>query len=135
MINTSELRRDNIVGFTIHDKIIPCPVIEITEKSIYVEYRGLPMLIFEKDADPIPVSQKWLLKFDFIKQDVGKETFFMSPIAAGGILFGYRDANPSECSLFQWKQEMPLAACQIQYVHQLQNLFYAISTRELTIKP
>jgi len=48
---------------------------------------------------------------------------------------GYHNGHPSECSLFQDGIEFALAAGQFKHVHELQNLFWILSGRELTIQP
>jgi hypothetical protein len=69
---------------------------------------------------PIPLTEEWLLKFDWFSVDEGKYTF--------------RDIEyysiSEDGSLYFMNQ---YTATDIKYVHQLQNLYFALTGNELTI--
>lgn len=74
-------------------------------------------------AEPIPLTEDWLVKFGGIDNvytiEIGQLKFtWASRIIATG----------ERCS---WSCEQYL---HIQYVHQLQNLYYALTNQELTCK-
>lgn len=80
------------------------------------------------DISPIPLNEEWLLRMGFI-HDGGK---------------GYKSPNNTEYWFFTLRNGfMPntIAKCSInsdgyigvQYIHQLQNLYYALTGTELTI--
>jgi hypothetical protein len=71
-------------------------------------------------ANPIPLNEEWLVKFGF---DPGK------PIKALNILSSYNLGNFG-CKLSYSGAVGP----NIQHVHQLQNLYFALTGEELTIK-
>jgi hypothetical protein len=82
--------------------------------------------------EPIPLTEEWLLKFGFEKRSKEKE-FFIEHF----YILGYTVVNRS-----QWKKDMSLEGfgitecdnyipADIKYVHQLQNLYYALTQKEL----
>ena len=85
----------------------------------------------EDDVKPIPLTEKWLLKFGFKNRTTlfdskiyFKGIYFVSIIEGGNIVFGCKDeANKPYNTLRK-----------IKYVHQLQNLYFTLTGEELTIK-
>jgi hypothetical protein len=84
---------------------------------------------------PIPLTEEWLLKFGFEKRSKEKE-FFIEHF----YILGYTVVNRS-----QWKKDMSLEGfginqcdnyipVDLKHVHQLQNLYFALTNEELTIK-
>lgn len=73
---------------------------------------------------PIPLTEEWLLKFGF-KKDLGNDLYLES----------------TSTSFFVWQNnrvellddENNICICHCQYVHQLQNLYFALTGEELTI--
>lgn len=80
------------------------------------------------EIKPIPLTEEWLLKFGF---SMGKHSWFysldwgdsvnsfkvaMSISGEGGVVLGINDFN-----------------CHVKHVHELQNLFYALTNKELEI--
>jgi hypothetical protein len=74
--------------------------------------------------NPIPLTEEWLLKFGF-KQD---ETYCSIHIKYGIELMNI--AN----KYFRGYYRGATIAIDIQYVHQLQNLYFALTGEELTVK-
>jgi hypothetical protein len=72
--------------------------------------------------EPIPLTEEWLNKFDFIKDDLLNRWIFRSNE------YFYLDA---EYSLWF---EGSFTCIDIQYVHQLQNLNFVMNNEELTIE-
>ena len=68
--------------------------------------------------EPIPLTEEWLIKFGF-KQWGDKYTFGLK-----GINIHHRQRG------FVLRKSVPV----IQYVHQLQNLYFALTGEELTLK-
>lgn len=71
--------------------------------------------------EPIPLTEEWLLKFGFEKNtgDYFLGCFSMRIVGKEMIWFVCNDGDFSQ---------------QVKYVHQLQNLVYALTGEELTIK-
>lgn len=79
------------------------------------------------DFHPIPLTEEWLLKFGFDKSDVFDER---------GYLFSNYNLNINYYTYLDWDEDNKCLEKypHIKYVHQLQNLFYALTGEELTIK-
>ena len=72
-----------------------------------------------KDTEPIPLTEEWLVKFGFVKDklEVG--------------LYHFNDLEIFLPNYFTWKTQF---INNIKHVHQLQNLYFALTNEELTIK-
>ncbi|MBP1165050.1 hypothetical protein JOE44_001934 [Chryseobacterium sp. PvR013] len=94
----------------------------------FVEYNGFVRNIVslnlgtEVNALPIPLTEEWLLKFGFIKV-LDYPCFRLEGLQ---IEFNGFDS--------QWGSGLLDEKTVIKYVHQLQNLFFALKGKELTIK-
>jgi hypothetical protein len=88
------------------------------------------------DLSPIPLTEEWLLKFGFKKgNSIYPEGYsinilntdtYLRPSFEGGFYWGFNLRNKSDCELYNAKP--------IKYVHQLQNLYFALTGNELEIK-
>jgi hypothetical protein len=82
-------------------------------------------------CNPIPLTEEWLLKFGF-KKDVDGSfakndiSIFLDKRFKTNL---YLQTNESDRK-FNWFG----FECKIKYVHQLQNLYFALTGEELTIK-
>lgn len=73
------------------------------------------------DIKPIPLNEEWLLKFGFVKSTHWFELENTSiSLNLNQYILEFNDAYQ--------ESKMPV------YVHQLQNLYYALTNKELTIK-
>ena len=72
-----------------------------------------------KDIEPIPLTEEWLLKFGF------KRVKHISGVQAAYKLENIR-LNMSNCANF-YRYKLP-----VDSVHQLQNLYFALTQKELT---
>lgn len=86
-------------------------LIKISSKNIYY-------------FKPIPLTEEWLLKFGFDNTLAGIPSFHNG-------MFGLFWEN---CSLFLLTQGVCLEIPYIKSVHHLQNLYFALTGEELTIK-
>lgn len=86
-----------------------------------------------KYCHPIPLTEEWLLKFGFYTDneswyysldfDKNQDTFKICPLYSNGIPSGmFSVLNCMAC------------VKKIQFVHQLQNLYFALTGEELTLK-
>lgn len=79
-----------------------------------------------EDFLPVPISEDWLIKFGFTKDKTDNyfyghptyKTFY--PIYKRGESFGFNGLG--------------LSVKEFKYIHQLQNLYYSLTSEELTIK-
>lgn len=81
---------------------------------------------------PIPLTEEWLLKFGFIKDDSGVEMddpdyceWYERDFPVIGTLCQSSDK--------EYLFDMETDTLRIKYVHQLQNLYFALTGEELTI--
>ena len=79
----------------------------------------------EKDehyCKPIPLTEEWLVKFDFIRNEYLNRWIFRDNE------YFYFDME------FSLWFEGSYTCVQVEYVHQLQNLYFALTGNELEIK-
>ena len=76
------------------------------------------------DIEPIPLTEEWLLKFEFYKS-VGYG--FLKKDLFGNLFYS---VETKEYFMFQYKE----LRLKIEYVHTLQNLYFALTGEELTLK-
>jgi hypothetical protein len=93
--------------------------------TVYVNTNHLTILLYgiENEFKPIPLTEEWLLKFGFYK-NIDTELF-----EKGGFQI---EISELKCLFYlpefgDWRKV-------IQYVHQLQNLWFALTGEELTFK-
>jgi hypothetical protein len=117
-MNVIELR----VGNWIHDNVESYPL---------TKYHLIDLLTDDNEhyANPIPLTDEWLIKFGvtddkYIKGWSKIGDFYISKIKSGYELGSY----DSEYDIGEHKTE-------VKYVHQLQNLYFCLTGEELTIKP
>lgn len=88
----------------------------------------------DESITPIPLTEEWLLKFGFeVKPDNPKQ----KPQYNGDFLFdmcGYQFSNSEkgqDGGVYSW--DLNRGDTIIKHVHQLQNLYFALTGQELTI--
>ena len=88
------------------------------------------------EINPIPLTEEWLLRFGFTKgnvcykrgysMDILKTDFYLRPSYSGGFYWGFNISDEKmDCELNDVRA--------IEYIHQLQNLIFAITGEELKI--
>jgi len=143
-MKASELRignylQDNVTKTTIK-------VVELTNECIttYVIDRSKFPLKDGWKLEPIPLTEEWLVKFGFkvwdnkrtiytLERDIDEynNTCFRFWFQLDKLIFDYiqNEIHPTE-SVFDDKNIIRL---DIQHVHQLQNLYFALTGEELTL--
>ena len=101
-------------------------VCELTEKSITTFYHschgGIQVVRNKKDYQPIPLTEEWLLRFGFLKTHKNAEW----------TIDAFRVCKTYDEDFVYPDWDINYIA--LPYVHQLQNLFWALCGKELTIK-
>ena len=114
-MKASNLRIGNYVNFGIVNE--PIKVLSINPSSTTIEM-----------AQPIPLTEEWLLKFGFSRDP-----------KIGGDRIEFRvyrfDVLTFNTNHGWWHNLQHLNATPLDYVHQLQNLFFALTGEELTLEP
>jgi hypothetical protein len=108
--------------------------------SVTVQYAtSYDIRVLEEHPDwgnPIPLTEEWLLKFGFKEGNltyseayslsVRDTDFYLRPCYRGGYYWGFNLENKPDCEIVD--------CLNIEYVHQLQNLYFALTGNELTLK-
>lgn len=142
MIKANDLRRNDLVLFapsgkrhhTIKPR--PCKVLEVHEEKVVVEDMGLKLSLFygTEDLQPIPLTPEILDKCGFMEvendilpywQWMGEDRNVIEWHEDGSILIG----KAGECSHGFNTDEHRITS-----LHQLQNLYYALTGEELNVK-
>ncbi len=108
-------------------------------KMLGVEYRNGSCWSIVEILEPIPLTEEWLLKFGFTwfeKKWKDRDGMYLISNANGiGLRHNNTDDNePWEVWLLNCNYEPRFMPCWIKDVHQLQNLYFALTGNELTIK-
>ena len=88
-----------------------------------VTYRVIEMLVKNQaEFDPIPLTEEWLLKFGFDKRMFGwwSNALFLRTENRNGYFYDWQKTNET-------------AGTYIEYVHQLQNLYFVLTGKELIL--
>ena len=129
-MEAQELRISNYFEYRIQDKL--------DERKDWWEVSQIDvndLVILDSNIDydyrPIPLTEEWLVKFGF---EHTKTPYVRRPpncklfILAGIILVRSKIKDSQNIYWHNWTDT------KIQYVHQLQNLYFALTGEELTIK-
>lgn len=95
---------------------------KVSKETIHAEPFDCPMC---DEIKPIPLTEEWLLKFGFEKH----LNYWMIP--SKGFFIGVT-LNNEIYPMFDTDNPIPIKT--LKYVHQLQNLYFALTGQELTIK-
>ena len=120
-MKATDLRQNNLILY--NDKIVT--VAGTIGDTIY--YKGDAEVYFDSNIGetyqpfkPIPLTEEWLLKFGLLKTK--------NSVLMGGYELIYDDKN-NMYNVFVYHGIF----CTIKYVHQLQNLYFALTGEELKI--
>lgn len=122
MIRATELRIGNWVNDISGN---PTQVRGVGTNGIWISKSGPAT---ETAFKPIPLTEEWLVKFGFEYRSGWEDSWHKSPI---GLYF-----NPYKsgvCLEQIWDKLIESDLVNIQYVHQLQNLYFALTGNELAI--
>lgn len=131
MIKASELRIGNYVN--LNPELLDCEfdyfITAITHFTADVIILGADL--FRVNATPyrlsdlilIPLTEEWLLNFGFKKQSQDAAYWYPDSHLWIWLVKGQMNAHSQQDKLTH-----------VQYVHQLQNLFFALTGEELTVK-
>lgn len=136
-MKANELRIGNLVKATVINdgKILSVNEI-INDNGRYILYFNQKAGDFLKDCEPIPLTEEWLLKFGFNQCFNEYHMLFSDNIFSLDIVIENDVYYPVICSMPKniFLSEQRIRLHSIQYVHQLQNLYFALTGEELTLK-
>ena len=121
-MKTTELRIGNLVNvpgiFKEYSEILEINKDRVNVSGLQLKYHAF---------NPVPLTKEWLLKFGFenqqIELDYPDKLLIISATVGGKYYFYLDDADGSTFDLNY-----------IQYVHQLQNLYFILTGTELEIR-
>jgi hypothetical protein len=120
-MNAKDLRIGNWYMFADNEGICYRTIKEIKHNDFgfFSDFDGVNFGI----CKPIPLTEEWLLKFGFSEMLYGwwSNKIFLTKDENGGIWFYYNGTTQTE-------------AFELKSVQQLQNLYFALTGEELTIK-
>lgn len=137
-IKASELRLENLISY--NGEPMPIFSIDRGSRSFYTindiqinRNTGCTIKGGEDVFNPIPLTEKWMQKFGFVTADYEVDQ----------IVWDYNDnfcivqdgvPPENEPFVFEWEDGRDNRKTDIKYVHQLQNLYFALTGEELQIK-
>jgi hypothetical protein len=106
------------------------------ELNVYLmDKKYIYNVVSDEDIKPIKITEEWLLKFGFKKTDNKYMDNYIIPISTG---YWHSVNYDNEDCEWYYNNDYSDASCyyvaSIKYVHQLQNLYFALTRKELTFK-
>ena len=124
MIKANELRIGNLFIEENSNKIIE--VIGLDKKTVVFSGKFL----YQWQAKPIPLTEEWLLKFGF--ENVHTDWFYKDIVKTNSYQFCFNIClSNGKITLDSGFDENSII--KLKYVHQLQNLYFALTGAELTV--
>jgi hypothetical protein len=131
-MRASELRIGNLVMFAgnsgIEYRKIKC--IKLNEFGFLSDYDGVNFEI----CKPIPLTEEWLLRFGFEKSDKLRDAFKKQYYYNFTKNIDNKFIETISFELTEYNNLYPYFFEHIQHVHELQNLYFALTNEELTLK-
>lgn len=119
-IKCTDLRIGNLVKYYDDETIFE--VMEIDQNGINVKNSEQKTWIEYDCFEPIPLNEEWLLKFEFDKEGDKLLKKYIKDICIYQGMSGFN----YNASFYEYDN-----LTEIKYVHQLQNLFFALTGEEL----
>ncbi len=126
-MKANELRIGNFVASGVSysktssiGKVLEIGNLEREFEQIYCECEESFDWFFKDNYCGIPLTEEWLLKFGFDKKDKSyiKNSFLFI----------------NNNSIYKFLYKLSIIESEVKYVHQLQNLYFALTGEELTIE-
>lgn len=129
-MKVEELRIGNLVE--VFDES-PTKVLAISDKYIALRFDSTKYMMAElNQIVPIPLTDEWLVKFGFEKYT--SNHYYISVLQRGRVHV-YLETNFSDASVELGNiSGYAFGYPKVKHVHQLQNLYFALTGEELTIK-
>ena len=106
---------------------------EVQQKAIQVNLKVLVDLLNGIDWQPIPLTEEWLLKFGFEKDEYAKD-FRLGKYWVENRYFDSYEKSMFLFGCYQFNKIYITSNVDVlKYVHELQNLYFALTGEELTI--
>ena len=125
-MKANELRIGNLVKWHDVSKVLELHSEKNTFDNVYIECEESFEWTEYNKLEPIPLTEEWLLKLGFFKRN-GENRFELKNI--GVVLL----ENNCCVDMYDSYNEIISSLTLIQYVHQLQNLYFGLTGAELTV--
>lgn len=100
------------------------------ENEVLFSKKGYPDVLFESEIHPIELTEELLFKCGFVAKSV-HSNFVLGELELESC---YRNIETNERSCFYFGGNIPdFMKIRIEYLHQLQNLIYALTGEELNV--
>ena len=126
MIKANELRIGNFVT------AIRCDNSQIIDQVKQLHESYVVTKFDWGKVEPIPLTEEWLTKLGFKQTEKIAQKIIRS-VGRLGVL-NVEKSKPFEIKLSYWVDDDGILISKIKYVHQLQNLYFALTGEELEIK-
>ena len=129
MIGPKEVRIGNWVDFHGPKKIVVIheDYVNVETNNIYGKHSSC-LDEMNRNLKPIPLTEDWLIKFGFKEAEYGYFVFQYRKLKAHYLLL-----NPNKGFVEMCFNSQTTAQAPTKYVHQLQNLYYALAGEELKL--
>ena len=145
-MKATELRIGNLVNEAVRTKISrKIATYEIT-KIRALDIHHLEVFPISKNFEPIPLTEEWLLKFGFVSEGEGNEAWLdidnkITPenkiqLRTWVNFECFKDYGGTAFFMlenYEGEYYTTIIPCKYKYVHQLQNLYFALTNEELTL--
>lgn len=136
-MKANELRIGNIIkiGYGYPEKYTEHKIIAISPNDYGIAYDddGDIEYIILESCKPIPLTEEWLLKFGFEKLNNGWYSFYS--LFGDGMFYQFNyNVEITKATIETSPTNETQLNNNIKYVHQLQNLYFALTNKELEIK-
>lgn len=122
-MKAKELRIGNYIYEPESSEPVPFKVWGAYQEKGNDKVNGYPIALFQ----PIPLTEEWLTKFGFLKNYSNSYTSYKLSSRGFTIEYDFRNGeNVINAAMLE------CVGLDIDYVHQLQNLFFALTGEELT---
>lgn len=125
-MKANELRIGNLVKNKIDGSVNPVNFLAPTDMGMVLTTSYFPHFTIEQ-AEPIPLTEDWLVKFGFNKS--GDNCYRLGQLKQ--MTNQLQKGTTGHGSFFMYGS---IIFTHIKHVHQLQNLYFALTCEELTIK-
>jgi hypothetical protein len=124
-MKASDLRIGNIIMFADYDGIVyrKISAIKLNEFGLYSDIDGTNFQI----CKPIPLTKEWLLKIGF---EFVVDTWYLNGFSLWETEWG-DDKGATGIGYFYELRERGMMDKHIQYLHELQNLYYSLTGEEI----
>lgn len=136
-MEAKDLRIGNYIDSENNDCDFYIRVTEISDEELFTDVYGTQgsTNVWINQAKPLPITEQWLLKFgfeekDFEAMDYIPETYY-SKISNNGDKI---NIGTQPYYNFTLNYDGDFCSNEILYVHQLQNLYFALTGEELILK-